>query len=93
MSTDLERKSTAVHRPLARRNSMAFPRELRDAIAPLHDGRVLESDYINGSASNTELFGPLVELKLVLMRLRPEAAVRLAGTLTALADEAERTSL
>jgi hypothetical protein len=78
---------------------MAFPRELRDAIPPLHDGRVLELASINGQASNTTLFGPLVELKLVvqetgkrsdsfvvLMRLQPEAARTLAATLTELAD-------
>ena len=81
---------------------MAFPRELRDAIPPLHDGRVLEMDSINGRASNTVLFGPLVELRLVvketsklhdsfvvLMRLQPEAARKLAVTLTELADQAD----
>ena len=107
MSTEVSRKSAAVRRTLARRNSMAFPRELRDAIPPLHDGRILELDSINGHASNTFLFGPLVELKLVvketgknsdsyvvLMRLQPDAARKLAVTLTELAgqaDEAERS--
>jgi hypothetical protein len=74
---------------------MAFPRELRDAIPPLHDGRVLELESISGQASNTPLFGRVVELQLivketgklrgsftVLMRLQPEAARKLAGTLT-----------
>ena len=93
----------AIRRTLARRNSMAFPRALRDAIPPLHDGRVLELDSINGDASNTALFGPLVELKLVvketgklphsfvvLMRLQLEAARKLAVTLTELADQASK---
>ncbi|HXA51063.1 MAG TPA: hypothetical protein VNV86_12190 [Candidatus Acidoferrum sp.] len=101
MSTEVSRKGAPVRRALARRNSMAFPRELRDAIPPLHDGRVLELASINGHASNTTLFGPLVELKLVvqetgkrsdsfvvLMRLQPEAARTLAATLTELADQA-----
>jgi hypothetical protein len=43
-------------RTLARRNSMAFPRELRDAIPAVHDGRILELDTINRQASNTSLF-------------------------------------
>jgi hypothetical protein len=104
MTTEVSRKSAATRRTLARRNSMAFPRELRDAIPALHDGRILELDSINGHASNTFLFGPLVELKLVVketgkssdsnvvvMRLQPEAARKLAVTLTALASEAERS--
>jgi hypothetical protein len=79
---------------------MAFPRELRDAISPLHDGRILELESIDGQASNTLLFGRLVELRLivketgklsgsfvVLMRLQPEAARKLAGTLTSLTDQ------
>ncbi|HLG95769.1 MAG TPA: hypothetical protein VKX49_05610 [Bryobacteraceae bacterium] len=79
---------------------MAFPRALRDAIPPLHDGRVLELDRIDGNASNSTLFGPLVELKLVvketgkrpdsfvvLMRLQPDAARKLAATLNTLADQ------
>ena len=99
MSTELTR-NRALGRPFIRRNSMAFPRELRDAIPPLHDGRVLELESINGQASNTPLFGRIVELQLivketgkltgsftVLMRLQPEAARKLAGTLTSLVDE------
>lgn len=85
MSSEVSRKRAALRRTLARRNSMAFPRELRDAIPALHDGRILELDSINGHASNTFLYGPLVELKLVvketgkcndsyvvLMRLQPD---------------------
>jgi hypothetical protein len=100
MDTELKRKSAPIRRTLARRNSMAFPRELREAIPPLHDGRILELDSINGDSSNSPLFGPLVDLKLVvketgdleqsfviLMRLQPEAARKLAATLTELADQ------
>ncbi|MCC6365372.1 MAG: hypothetical protein IT165_17805 [Bryobacterales bacterium] len=96
----MTRKRGVMRRALIRRNSMAFPRELRDAIPPLHDGRVLELDSILGRASTNALFGPLVELKLVvketgrrngsfvvLMRLQPEAARKLAVALTGLADE------
>lgn len=99
MSTEVTRKRGAMRRALIRRNSMAFPRELRDAIPPLHDGHVLELDSIIGRASTNALFGPLVERKLVeetgrrngsfviLMRLQPEAARKLAVTLTGLADK------
>ena len=92
-----------MRRTLARRNSMAFPRELRDAIPAVHDGRILELDSINGQASNTPLFGPLVELKLIvketgkltdsfvlLMRLQPAAARQLSATLSELAEQAEK---
>jgi hypothetical protein len=102
MSSELTRKS-ALRRALARRNTMAFPRELRLAIPDLHTGRVLELDSINGQSSNTFLFGPLVELKLVVketgkltgqfvvrMSLQVNAARELAATLTRLADQAEQ---
>lgn len=82
---------------------MAFPRELRGAIPDLHAGRVLELDSINGQGSNTPLFGPLVQLKLVVketgkltgqfvvrMDLQPDAARELAATLASLADAAEK---
>jgi hypothetical protein len=103
MSSEVKRKDMGVRRTLPRRNSMAFPRELRDAIPPLYDGRVLELDSITGQASNTELFGSLVELKLVVketgrhsesfvvvMRLQADAARKLAATLTGLADQTGR---
>jgi len=103
MSRQLTRKSAPVRRGLYRRNTMAFPREMREAIPDLHAGRVLELDSINGHASNTVLFGPLVDLKLVVketgklkgefvirMGLQPDAARKLAATLTQLADEAEQ---
>ena len=83
---------------------MAFPRELRAAIPDLHAGRILELDSINGRASHTLLFGPLVELKLVVketgklsgqfvvrMSLQPDAARELAATLTELAGRAENS--
>ena len=103
MSSDITRKRESMRRTPARRNSMAFPRELRDAIPAVHDGRILELDSINGQASNTPLFGPLVELKLILketgkltdsfvllMRLQPEAARQLSATLSELAEQAEK---
>src|SRR5262245_36518575 len=94
MSTQLARSS--------RRNIMAFPRELRQAIPELHAGRVLELDSINGRPSN--VFGPIVELKLVVketgkltgkfiirMDLQVDAARKLAATLTQLADRVENS--
>ena len=85
-----------------RHNTIAFPRELREAIPDLHAGRVLEIDSINGQSANTPLFGPLVELKLVVKEtgkltgkfvvrvgLLPDAARTLAATLTRLAEQAE----
>jgi len=85
-------------RRLARGNSMAFPRELREAIPDLHAGRVLELDSIHGESADTPLFGPLVRLKLavketgklggqfvILMNLQPDAARELAAALTKLA--------
>src|SRR5205807_1628263 len=111
MSTQLTRKNLPAPRRLVRRNTMAFrrntmafPRELRGAIPDLHAGRVLELDSINGHSSNTDLFGPLVELKLIVketgklsgefvvgMGLQADAARKLAATLTELADRAERS--
>jgi hypothetical protein len=93
--------TAAPSRRVARRNTMAFPRELREAIPDLHAGRVLELESVNGRASNRALFGPLVELKLVVqetgklrgkyvvrMSLQPDAARKLAMTLGELADQA-----
>jgi hypothetical protein len=86
---------------LTRRNTMAFPRELRQAIPDLHAGRVLELAAINGQASKTPFSGPLVELKLLVKEtgklkgeyvirigLQVDAARKLAATLTELADQA-----
>ena len=90
-------------RRAARRNTMAFPRELREAIPDLHAGRLLELDSIAGQASRTPFSGPLVELKLIVketgkmkgeyvirMSLQVHAARKLAATLTELADRAGR---
>lgn len=101
MGNELTRKNVPARR-LQRRNMMAFPRELRGAIPDLHTGRVLELDSIHGQPSN--LFGPLVELKLVVketgklggrfvvrMDLQIDAARELAATLTKLADMAAQS--
>src|ERR1035437_3792938 len=100
MSTELTHKNVPARR-LVRRNTMAFPRELRQAIPDLHAGRVLELDSINGRAPDFSLFGPPVELKLVVketgefvvvMGLQIDAARKLAATLTELADQAEKAA-
>ena len=104
MSTELTRKNVPARR-LVRRNTMAFPRELRQAIPDLHAGRVLELDSIHGRAPDFSLFGPPVELKLVVketgklkgefvvvMGLQIDAARKLAATLTELADQAEQAA-
>jgi hypothetical protein len=103
MNKELARQNDPVWR-LPRRNTMAFPRELREAIPDLHTGRALELDSINGQSSNSLLFGPLVKLKLVvketgklnarfviLMDLQPDAARELATELTRLADAADNS--
>lgn len=103
MGTELTQKKPPVPRRLARRNYMAFPRELRTAIPDLHNGRVLELDSVNGQVSNYPLFGRRVSLKLVVketgklagqfvvgMDLQVDAARKLAATLSLLADEAEQ---
>src|SRR5437868_2942530 len=89
MSNQLTRKSSAVAPRLNLGNTMAFPRELREAIPDMATciGRVLKIDSMEGKASNTELYGPRVLLKLVVketgklkgefvvrMELEPEAA-------------------
>jgi len=87
---------------------MGFPRELREAIPDLPTcvGRVLQVEAINGDASNTQLCGPRVNLKLVVketgkltgefvirLDLEPDAARALAGTLTELAERAEKEKI
>jgi hypothetical protein len=102
MSRQLTRKQVPTRRTLNLGNSMAFPRDLREAIPDLHAGRVLDLDSISGFASHTVL-GRLVQLKLavketgrlsgkfvVVMSLQIDAARQLAATLTRLADEAEK---
>ena len=105
MSTELTRKDASVRRGLVRRNTMAFPRELRQAIPDLHAGRILELDSINGRTSDIPVLSPPVELRLVVketgkltgefvvvMGLQIDAARKLAATLTELADQAERAA-
>jgi len=99
MSAKVSTRTRALAKP---RNTMAFPRELRNAIPDLHAGPVLELGSINGRASNSSLFGRVVELKLVVketgklegkfvvrMTLQPDAARQLAASLNELADQAE----
>jgi len=93
-------------RPRRRRNAMIFPRELRDAIPELHGARDLELDSIDGRSSNLVLFGPLVQLKLVVketgklkgrfvigLDIQPDAARELAATLTKLAEVAQNSEV
>jgi len=81
---------------------MTFPRELRDVIPALHSAQDLELDSIDGRIWKLWFWGPLVRLKFVVkgtgklnarfvigMDLQPDAARKLAATLTKLADEAE----
>jgi hypothetical protein len=102
MSKQLTRKSAKLARRYSFPNTMAFPRELRDAIPDLPTcvGRVLELDAMTGRAVNTRLTGPRVLLKLSVKEtgklkgkfvlradLQVDAARALAATLTRLADE------
>src|SRR5262249_11255580 len=88
---------------LAGRNSMTFPRNLREAIpaAPGYSGRVLELDAIDGRVLNNGP-GPTVRLALrlqetgkltgkftVWMDLQPSAARGLAATLNQIAERVE----
>src|SRR4051812_14172395 len=90
---------------LSGRNSMTFPRELRDAIPEErgYSGRVLELDAIDGKVRDIGLAGPVVHLDLrvqetgkltgkftLWMDLQPSAARALAATLSQIADRAER---
>ncbi len=106
MSQELTRKGLPARRRfLDLGNTMGFPRELRDAIPDLPTcvGRVLKVDAIHGDASDTGLFGPRVNLKLVVketgklkgeftirLDLEPDAARALADTLTQLAERAAK---
>ena len=105
MSKELSRRTVARRYRLTPYNTIAFPRELREAIPDLHGGRVLKLDSVNGKASNTNLFGKRIHLSLevietgklkgkfvVRMDLLPEAARTLAATLSRLADDVELPS-
>lgn len=105
MSTEISRKDVPVPRGRLSRNTMAFPRELREAIPdlPTYVGRVLELDSMSARPTKTDLYGPRVHLSLVVKetgKLKGEFSVRvdleadsargLAATLSQLADEAEK---
>ena len=103
MSSQLTRKKPPARPVLNFGNTMAFPRELRQAIPDLHAGRILDLEAISGFASHTLLMGRMVHLKLAVketgklsgkyvvgIALQLDAARQLASTLTQLADEAER---
>jgi hypothetical protein len=108
MSKQLSRTTVARRGTLRVRltpyNTVAFPRELREAIPDLPTcvGRVLKLDSIDGKPSNTSLFGGRIHLSLtaretgklkgkyvVRVDLLPEAARTLAATLTRLVAEVE----
>ena len=109
MSKEVARRGVpARRRVLDLGNTIGLPRELREAIPDLPTciGRVLKVDAINGDASNTQLFGARVNLKLVVketgklkgefvirLDLAPDAARALAATLTELAERAERRTV
>jgi hypothetical protein len=86
------------------RNTMSFPRALRDAIPDTHAGRVLELASTSGAVSEAYPNCPPVQVRMlvketgkltgefvVVLDLQPEAARALADTLTRLADEAENS--
>lgn len=88
------------------RNTMSFPKALRDAIPdlPTCAGRVLELASATGAISDIYPNCPPVQLRMlvketgklngefvVVVDLQPEAARALAETLTRLADEAEES--
>ena len=105
MSSEVTRTDVQVPQRLGRHNTMAFPRELREAIPDLPTcvGRLLELSSMSGQPSNTHLFGPRVHVSLVVnetgkltgkftvrIDLQTDAARALAETLTKLADQAEQ---
>ena len=102
MSKQLSRTTVARRYRLTPYNTIAFPRELRDAIPDLHGGRVLKLASVTAGISRAEFFGEHIQLNLtasetgklsgefvVRVGLLAEAARTLAATLTRLADEVE----
>lgn len=102
MGKQLSRTTVARRYRMTPYNTIAFPRELREAIPDLPTcvGRVLKLDGVTGKATDTELVGPRIHLSLavretgklrgrfvVRIDLLPEAARTLAATLTRLAGE------
>jgi hypothetical protein len=105
MSKQLSRTTVVLRYRLTPYNTIAFPRELRDAIPDLHGGRVLKLASVTAGVSRAEFFGEHIQLNLtasetgklsgeflVRVDLLPEAARTLAATLTRLADEVESPS-
>jgi len=108
MSKDMARTETPARRRRwpSSRNTMSFPRELRDAIPDLPTcvGRVLELDSTTGTISQIYPGSPPVRLRMlvketgklkgefaVFIDLQPDAARALAETLARLADEADNS--
>ena len=106
MSKEVARAETPARRRRweSSRNTMSFPRALRDAIPDMHAGRVLELASTDGAISDMYPNCPPVQLRLlvketgkltgefvVMMGLQPAAARAMAETLTRLADEAENS--
>jgi hypothetical protein len=104
MSKEVSRTTVARRYRLTPYNTIAFPRELREAIPDLPTcvGRVLKLHSVTGKSSSTALFGRRIHLKLVVREtgrlkgkfvvgidLLPEAARTLAATLMRLAGELE----
>lgn len=108
MSTELTRTGVPVRRRGNKnRNTILFPRELRDAIPdlPTYTGRVLELESIDGTLSDTVPFGRRVHVKMVVtetgklkgkfvvrLDLEADAARALAETLMQLAGQLEGRS-
>ena len=105
MSSELTKADVPIPRRPLSRNTMAFPRELRDAIPdlPTYVGRVLELDSMSAQPTHSHLFGPRVNLKLIVKEtgklhgeftvrvdLQAESARALAATLIQLADKADQ---
>ncbi len=105
MSSELTKVGPPGTRNRFSRNTMVFPRELRDAIPdlPTYVGRALQLDSMSAEPSQSQLFGPRVHLSLVVRetgKLNGEYAVRLdletasaralAASLIELADHAEK---
>jgi hypothetical protein len=106
MTKEISRKGLPAKRRVSYKgNTMAFPRELRDAIPdlPTYSGRVLELESIDGTISETLLFGRRVHLKMkvtetgklsgkfvVRVDLQADAARALAETLIQLAGQLEK---
>ena len=57
MSKQLSRTTVARRYRLTPYNTIAFPRELRDAIPDLHGGRVLKLASVTAGVSRAEFFG------------------------------------